>query len=278
MDSGRAKSRARPAGRRGYLGRRPDPLTSLLLTVPLFLVYHLGILLVDLRNGADLVTGLMLRLLQHSAVTYGVTVLGLGLGIAVVARLLGTRGQGSWKAVWPLLGESACWAVVMLVTVGWATHQVIPNCLVVIEGLPVDTAVGSLGSLPAGFWQAGADGISVLQVGGGGMGPIDKIVMAAGAGYHEELVFRVALFGGGAWLLGLVMPRWLALALVAVGAALVFAAVHYLGPLGDTFTITSFIFRFFAGLFLTALYRRRGFAVAAYTHALYDVMVMFVFT
>ena len=29
-----------------------DPLTSLVLTIPVFLVYHLGILLVDMRNGA----------------------------------------------------------------------------------------------------------------------------------------------------------------------------------------------------------------------------------
>ena len=41
---------------------KADPFTSAVLTVPVFLLYHLGILAIDQRNGVDWVSGLMLAL------------------------------------------------------------------------------------------------------------------------------------------------------------------------------------------------------------------------
>ncbi|HEX9659871.1 MAG TPA: CPBP family glutamic-type intramembrane protease, partial [Rhodothermales bacterium] len=58
-----------------------------------------------------------------------------------------------------------------------------------------------------------------------------------------------------------------------IGAA-IFSAVHYVGPLGDPFTISSFAFRFLFGLMLNGLYILRGFGVVAWTHALYDVSIV----
>jgi len=63
--------------------------------------------------------------------------------------------------------------------------------------------------------------------------------------------------------------------LAAFLAATAFSAVHYLGSLGDAFTLTSFVFRLLSGLYLTLVYRTRGFAVAVYTHALYDLGIFF---
>ena len=54
-------------------------------------------------------------------------------------------------------------------------------------------------------------------------------------------------------------------------SALIFSAFHYIGPLGDAFTLPSFTFRAIAGLLLSGLYAGRGFGIAAWTHALYDV-------
>ena len=51
--------------------------------------------------------------------------------------------------------------------------------------------------------------------------------------------------------------------------------IHYIGALGDDFTIASFVFRFLAGVYLTLVFRFRGFAVAVYSHAIYDVIVLF---
>ena len=48
---------------------------------------------------------------------------------------------------------------------------------------------------------------------------------------------------------------------------------HYIGVLGDAFTLSSFTFRFLMGLALNLLFMVRGFGIAAMTHSLYDVYV-----
>ncbi|RLB78811.1 MAG: CPBP family intramembrane metalloprotease, partial [Deltaproteobacteria bacterium] len=57
-----------------------------------------------------------------------------------------------------------------------------------------------------------------------------------------------------------------------------FSLVHYIGTYGDAFTLASFTFRFLFGLALNVLFIVRGFGIAAWTHALYDVMVFTVFS
>jgi hypothetical protein len=144
--------------------------------------------------------------------------------------------------------ESAVWAIGMMLIVGYATAQLL--------GL----------SAPS----LSDHGLALL-------GPVDKLVLAAGAGFHEELAFRVVLFSGGAILLmritGLRPVR--AYALAALGSALLFSFVHHLGPYGDPLALAPFVFRTLAALYLTAVYAARGFAVAVYAHALYDVLVFF---
>ena len=54
-------------------------------------------------------------------------------------------------------------------------------------------------------------------------------------------------------------------------SSLIFSAVHYIGPLADDFAIGSFVFRFLAGCYFAAIFRLRGFAVAVYAHAIYDI-------
>ena len=104
---------------------------------------------------------------------------------------------------------------------------------------------------------------------------LQQLALSLGAGLYEELFFRVILVS----LLLLVMKylvqtKWLRFALAMVIAALLFSAVHYVGDLGDTFTLGSFLFRFLFGLALNAIYIFRGFGMAAWTHAIYDVMVV----
>jgi membrane protease YdiL (CAAX protease family) len=96
--------------------------------------------------------------------------------------------------------------------------------------------------------------------------------LSLGAGLYEELLFRVLLVSG---LLAvgvrLGWKRPAAVAVAVVGAALIFSAFHYVGPMGDAFTVPSFTFRAIAGLLLSGLYVARGFGIAAWSHALYDV-------
>lgn len=239
--------------------RRPrwaphDPLTSLVLTMPVFVTYHLGLLLTDLRNGADLVTGLMLAVLERSVLGYVALTLGVAMAIVLVGRRLRASHHVELRALVPVLGESLGWSLLLLVTVGWLTAQIF-----------------------GASWTA-AEAAPLLQLGPRTLGPIERVVMAAGAGFHEEVVFRVGLFAGGAYALERAgWSAWRAGLLAACASAAVFSAVHYVGALGDAFSPSSFAFRFFMGLAFAALYRFRGFAVAVYTHFVYDLLVFFVF-
>lgn len=227
---------------RAWLAQRHDPLTSLLLTIPVFLVYHLGILLIDMRNGVDLVSGLTFELLEHSLLAYLGVTFGYALAIGFAVFFLRRKGKLKPAELLPVLGESTVLAVVMAFTVGWATSQLF-----------------------------GA------QTGPPAMGPLDKLVMSAGAGFHEELVFRVIIFAGGALLLRKAMKtsELKAGLIMAVVSSLIFSGVHYIGPFGDPFSLVSFTFRALAGLYLVAVFRFRGFAVAVYTHGIYDLIVFF---
>jgi len=61
-----------------------------------------------------------------------------------------------------------------------------------------------------------------------------------------------------------------------VASSLLFSAAHYdfLTPLGEPFSIFSFVFRFIAGVVFALLFVKRGFGIAAGAHALYDLMTI----
>ncbi|MFT5353790.1 MAG: hypothetical protein ACI9KE_000990 [Polyangiales bacterium] len=226
--------------------QKHDVLTQLVLTMPVFLIYHLGILLMDTRNGVDFATSLFLRLLNASVFGYVVVTLVFALGLILVAARLRKTNRLRLRAIVPLLVESSVLAVGMLVSVGWFVSQ-------------VSMSVAA----------------STLQSGLPPMNLFEKIVMSCGAGFHEELVFRVVLFGGLLMAARLVTQKtWQKVLFAAVISSVLFSGVHYVGSLSDSFTFVSFFFRFVAGLYLCAVYRLRGFAYAVYTHAIYDVLVM----
>jgi CAAX prenyl protease-like protein len=108
------------------------------------------------------------------------------------------------------------------------------------------------------------------------MGVGARLMLSLGAGLYEELLFRVLLVSG----LLLLARRVLALRPVlantfAVGlGALIFSTFHYIGPYGDPLRVDSFLFRTIAGVAFSALYVFRGFGITAWTHALYDVLVL----
>ena len=60
---------------------------------------------------------------------------------------------------------------------------------------------------------------------------------------------------------------------LAILAALLFSAFHYIGPYGDAWALQSFLFRALAGLAFSVLFLVRGFGVTAWTHALYDIFL-----
>jgi hypothetical protein len=225
---------------------------SLLFALPLLLLYELleavspvrasgGIV----RNGADvLLTGVFSWMLgPRGPLVFMALVIGGALWLIVRDR---SGGRISASTLGAMLGESVVLALLFGLVVGTATVQL----------------VGPLRALAAG---SGLDG-----------GPLARLTLSLGAGLYEELLFRVvivALLANGLRLLGL--GRISAGALATITGALLFSAFHYIGPLGEPLRLESFVFRALAGLAFSALYLTRGFGITAWTHALYDVAVLF---
>ncbi len=104
---------------------------------------------------------------------------------------------------------------------------------------------------------------------------VTQLMISLGAGIYEELLFRVLLVSGLAWLMGRIF-HWRPAAagvFAAIVGALIFSAFHYIGPYGDDLALASFTFRAVAGLLFSGLYLLRGFGITAWTHALYDVFL-----
>ncbi|MFO7847923.1 MAG: CPBP family glutamic-type intramembrane protease [Balneolaceae bacterium] len=105
---------------------------------------------------------------------------------------------------------------------------------------------------------------------------IQLFALSLGAGLYEELFFRVILVS----VLFILLIRFfdnknVAYVYSAIIAAVIFSGVHYVGAFADAWSLNSFLYRFIFGLTLNLIYVIRGFGCAAWTHALYDVLVVF---
>jgi membrane protease YdiL (CAAX protease family) len=232
-------------GKRSYWQVTKDPQVILILLLPLFLIYSVGILATGgVRNGVDLVSDFLRgTIFRGSDLAYGITMLA-----ALIAMIF--------------------------VLAKWREKRIFDPKIylgVILEGV----IYGSLlGTIVVRFLSI--LGVSALAAGKAGCGVFCNFTLSIGAGLWEEIVFRLLLIGLPAFLLAKLYPerkKRITIVLILV-SSLIFSAVHYLGSLGDAFTLYSFLFRFFCGLLFALLYYWRGLAVSAYTHAAYDVMVL----
>ncbi len=219
---------------------RTDAVTDIALTMPIFVAYHIGVAFLPVRNAADVVTSRLAALADHSRLLY----MGLtgALGLVVVLALFASGHRDKLK----------------LSTFG----------LVLVEGVVYAVTMRYLAGLTANALP--------LAAGAGDEGRLTGVVMSLGAGFYEELTFRVLAFGVGAkFLLQLDdWPKWAVLPLWAIACATGFSLWHHLGPTGEPFELHAFVFRTVCGLIFTVIYQFRGFAPAVWTHALYDLWVM----
>ncbi len=235
---------------RNHLAGRVDPLTSAILVFPLFIIYQLGILLSRGINGVDFVTASLVELADRDLGNYLVVLSGLLLAYAAVLVLLRRRETFDTKAFVPVLAESTFYALSMGSIILFVMHRVVD----VVPGL----------SMGGPMSAAMASGLDLLDV----------VVISAGAGLHEELIFRLIGVGGLSWLLAGVMDKGQAWIVAMLVSALTFSLAHHLGPHAEPFTFAAFVYRTLAGVFFALIYHVRGFAVAAWTHAIYDVYVL----
>ena len=103
------------------------------------------------------------------------------------------------------------------------------------------------------------------------------LIMALGAGIYEEFVFRVIMIGAGLFFFNKLL-RWnqtTSKILAIIFASILFSIFHYIGEFGDVFLWRSFFLRTIAGLLLSVLYITRGYGITAYTHTIYDLIIVF---
>ncbi len=238
---------------RAYWRLSRAPRYSLLFALPLLITYQALAALQpagpqgSVRNGADVILESLFVALAGRWGPAMFMVLLIGVGLWLVARDLRAHGRKLRAAVFAgMTAEVVVLALVFGFAVGGLTSQVVRTPALIhfvqIERLSLGT----------------------------------RLMLSVGAGIYEELLFRVVLVAALAWIARVVFgwrPAPAGVWAVLVGA-LLFSAVHYIGPYGDRLTLYSFVFRMIAGVFFSALYLLRGFGITAWTHALYDVMLL----
>jgi membrane protease YdiL (CAAX protease family) len=221
-------------------------LTSLVLVTPLWLVYQVGVLFtLPMLNGADFLTVLLFQHLGLTTTAYLGFVGGVAVALLGSIALLRRRQRFNAGMIVPVLLESTIYALSMGTLI----------VLVMTKLLHISPR------LAAGIESQSA---------------ISRFVMSVGAGVYEETVFRLGLMTGLAVLLERVFgaARWLSVAAALLVSSIAFSAVHHIPPYGDPLSLGVFTFRTLAGVFFGLLFAFRGYAVAVYTHAIYDVYVL----
>jgi len=217
---------------------------SILAILPLVVLYQVGI--VDagsqVRNIAEVWVTSPLGLLDMPAAT----VLNMVLLVALLYALAQSSRAGpvSFAFLGLMVVEGFLYALLMYTGMAAATSYVLSK-------------VGPM-----------------LAVGGV---PAQAFLLSIGAGVYEELLFRLLLVGGGTLVLeGLFQwGRFTSLFVTVILSSFLFAAAHHVGTLAEPVTSFAFLFRALSGVALATVYVARGLGVAVWTHALYNVLVLF---
>ena len=223
-----------------------------LAALPLFVIYEVGILLANSGKMMSIRVGADIWLKRLLAWFGGTGWMALGVAVLIIGGMIYWAERNSRPPIVPryfglIIGESVVYAIVLAFLVG-----------------------GVVGLL-FGVWTVPEAMVQPMQR----LGLPHQLALSIGAGLYEELVFRVILVGGLFVLVHRFVPkRVTAYVIAAVIGAFIFSLVHYTGAFGDTFRFSSFTFRFLFGLALNGVFLVRGFAMAAWTHALYDVFVV----
>jgi len=227
-----------------YLLKSKTSFYSFLFTLPLFFLYEINILFLSwddilvVRNGADF----LMRNILESFDIYGLYGLGLvfflGLLITYIFFIKEDQQQEvNVNFLFIMLAESMLWSVFL--------YFLLFKFMVLLMN-PV--------------------GKTILQ----------QVTLAIGAGIYEEFLFRVLLIAGLSGILGFVFmwDKTFKNIIAVVLSGGIFSAFHFMGEYGDFFSMELFLIRFFAGLILGVLYMYRGFGITAYTHSIYDLIVL----
>jgi hypothetical protein len=227
---------------------------SLLFALPLLIVYEVLAAVLGhgepqaIRNGADVLlkSAFVAILGSQGPLVFGALLIGASLWLVI--RDMRAHGRRLSPRIFAgMAAESVVLALAFGIVVASITTRVLAPFAALVQTPMQDLGVGT------------------------------QLMVSLGAGLYEELLFRVLLVGAIATL-GRRAFGWTpaTAGAVAVGAgAIIFSAFHYIGPFGEPLDAGSFTFRLIAGIFFSALFVTRGFGITAWTHALYDVFLLF---
>ena len=221
-----------------------SPLYSFLFTIPLFLIYEIGIFLTSsddmfvLRNGADALMRQILATFGIAGLYWVGAIFFIGFIITfILQRKYWEQTQIHSDYFLLMMVESVMWSVLI--------YFLMTNVYLLLMN-------------PTG---------SML---------VQQVTLAVGAGIYEEFLFRVLLIAGISVILGFIFQwsdksrNWAAMVI----AAGIFSSFHFIGEYGDFFSFNIFMIRFLAGIALGTLYFLRGFGITAWSHAVYDLIVL----
>ncbi|MFT5130846.1 MAG: membrane protease YdiL (CAAX protease family) [Rhodothermales bacterium] len=236
----------------GYLALTRGASYSFLISLPLLAMYEILISAVNTGNavgvrvGADVWTK---RILSATGVSTHLTLGTIALAVGIIIFMRDSRRSIPLHKSYfvGMLAESCVYAVFFAIVI----YKIV-EAIFVPAGTPPDASIA------------------------GGSGLLTQLALSLGAGLYEELFFRLILVSGLYALFRLLLGNFKAYLMAAVIGALIFSWVHYIGPFGDPFNLATFTFRFLFGLALNGLFIARGFGIAAWTHAIYDIMVVMI--
>lgn len=245
---------------KSYLNNTSSLSYAYLASLPLFVIYELMMWLArlgsnsntEIRISADIWIQQLLFMMHHN------TLLLSTLLVLVLGGLIWYKERDK-----PIVFKPGWFVMMLLESAGWAVILA-----VLVSGLLswLFYLVGQLGPAAASL---------LMMAESNGLNSFQRIGLSVGAGLYEELVFRVLLVYGLFYaFIKIMRPHRAQLAAILL-AAFLFSLAHYIGSMGDVFTLSSFLFRMVFGLALNLLLWVRGFGITAWTHAIYNILVMF---
>lgn len=230
-----------------YLKNTSDGFNSVVYAIPVLLLYNIGLLLTGNRtiNGADFLTVALLAFFGFQ----GFLIFNLVLlaASAVLIPLMIRKKKLSLSYSLIVCIEGLIYSLLMIFSISFIIEEAEKR-----------------------FLAAGLAGGMTIQ---------EKLTISAGAGFWEEALFRASLLAPLAWIFrrflkfkGFSSARSISYIMAIIVASLLFSAAHYLGSEG--FSLYSFSFRAIAGVMFSIIFTLRGFALAVYTHAIFDILVL----
>jgi|TARA_Y100000780_G_C13592027_1_gene381070 predicted Abi (CAAX) family protease len=227
-----------------YFRKSSSPLYSFIITLPIFLIYELGIFWMRniefnyIQNGADVLIEQIILKLGFDVIYVSSIIF---LFILLIIIYYQKRHFNSLSISRPYLGvmflESMVYASILFFLMG--------NLYL------MDASTNDI---------------------------YCNMILSLGAGIYEELIFRVLLIYISYQSIKFLfrLGKFSANFYAVIFSAILFSLFHFIGA--ESFNQEAFAVRFIAGIFLGSLYVQRGFGITAIAHSFYDIFVIFLLT